>query len=90
MDKVLRYNKGGELMDFQQQKSHYMNALHPRKTMRIKEKEEKKKYVSLNHHNKLEHETIRSRDHENLRLMRMLESINKDKGILGSMDARAK
>ena len=55
MSWALRCNKGGELVDNQQQKSHYRNTLHPRKTMHIKELPQPVgKYLSLNHNNKRE------------------------------------
>lgn len=59
----LRYDKGGALMDYQQQKNHYAWVHKPRKTMNLSEDKHRKMTLSLNHHNKLEHETNRSRQH---------------------------
>lgn len=76
-------------MENQQQKSHYSTTLHPRKTMRIAGEGARKNNLSLNHHNKKEHEINRSRNHENIRLMKAIQSIYQDKGILGAMEERA-
>ena len=86
---ILPNTRGGRLLDFQQQKSHYAQALNPRKTMRISDDSYRKNYVSLHHNNKLEHESNRTINYENARIIKNLENIRNNQGILDSMKERA-